>query len=124
ELDPGNAQAWNERAALYVKLEQWAKAAADYSRVIDLDPKNAAALNERAKAQSRLGQYDKALADYSKVLELNPQNPGVHNNLAWVLATLPDPKLWDLGRAVAWAKKAVALAPKEGAFWNTLGVVH
>ena len=28
------------------------------------------------------------------------------------------------GRAVELAKKAVELAPKQGTFWNTLGVAH
>ena len=47
-----------------------------------------------------------------------------HNELAWLLATDPNPNARDPGRAVNWAKKAVELAPNEGNFWNTLGVAH
>src|SRR5262249_22089469 len=47
-----------------------------------------------------------------------------HNDLAWLLATCPDEKRRDPNRAVDLAKKAVELAPKEGAYWNTLGVAH
>jgi WD40 repeat protein len=46
------------------------------------------------------------------------------NNLAWPLATSPDPKLRNPVRAVELAKRAVELKPKEGSFWNTLGVAH
>ncbi|HTU89418.1 MAG TPA: protein kinase, partial [Gemmataceae bacterium] len=47
-----------------------------------------------------------------------------NNNNAWQLATHADAKLRDPLRAVELAQQAVALAPKEGIFWNTLGVAH
>jgi Flp pilus assembly protein TadD len=47
-----------------------------------------------------------------------------HTNLAWLLATCPDLKLRDAKRAVELAKKAVELTPKEGNYWNTLGVAQ
>jgi eukaryotic-like serine/threonine-protein kinase len=50
------------------------------------------------------------------------QLASVHNELAWLLATCPDVKSRDPGRAVASARKAVELGPEKGAFWNTLGV--
>jgi uncharacterized protein HemY len=40
------------------------------------------------------------------------------------LATSPDSKFRDPKRAVELAKKAVKLAPKEGNYWNTLGVAQ
>ena len=40
------------------------------------------------------------------------------------LATCPEPKVRDPRRAVEAAKKAVQLAPAEGAYWNTLGAAH
>ena len=46
------------------------------------------------------------------------------NALAWLLATCPEPKVRDPRRAVETAKKAVQLAPTEGAYWNTLGAAH
>jgi WD40 repeat protein len=46
------------------------------------------------------------------------------NNQAWVLATHPEPKNRDPGRAVKLAQEAVALAPKDGMIWNTLGAAH
>ena len=57
-------------------------------------------------------------------LKLEPANAYFHNHLAWLLATYPDAKLRDPQQAVKLASKAVQLAPKEGGYWNTLGVAH
>jgi eukaryotic-like serine/threonine-protein kinase len=48
------------------------------------------------------------------------------NDLAWGLATDPDPKVREFFAAVAvkLAKKAVELTLKEGFIWNTLGVAY
>ena len=46
------------------------------------------------------------------------------NNLAWRLATSDQPHLRNPLLALELAKKAVALAPKEGSYWTTLGAAH
>src|SRR5262249_16363187 len=45
-------------------------------------------------------------------------------NVAWKLATCPDPKVRDPRRAVEFAKKAVELRPLHGDNWSTLGTAH
>jgi tetratricopeptide (TPR) repeat protein len=73
---------------------------------------------------SKKGRQEEAAKAYRRVVDLQPASPLANNDAAWFLATCPDPKLRDPGRAVALAKKAVALAPKEGTFWNTLGAAQ
>jgi tetratricopeptide (TPR) repeat protein len=125
ELSPENAWVWGWRGRVYHQSRQWEKAAADFSKSIDLDADRAANWHFRAEAYSQLGQWDKAVADYSKAIELDPKDTLTDNNtLAWLLATCPEPKFRDPKRAVELAKKAIALAPKEGSYWNTLGVAH
>ncbi len=46
------------------------------------------------------------------------------NSLAWLLATCPDPRIRDPARAVALARRATELKPKDGGCWNTLGVAR
>ena len=53
-----------------------------------------------------------------------PKSALTYNNLAWLLATCPDVKFRDPARAVELANKAIELEPKQGMFWNTLGVAH
>jgi hypothetical protein len=48
----------------------------------------------------------------------------LQNNQAWSLATNADEKGRDPHRAVELAREAVKLGPKEGMFWNTLGVAQ
>jgi tetratricopeptide (TPR) repeat protein len=45
-------------------------------------------------------------------------------DLAWFLATCPDPDFRDIKRAQALARKAVEAAPKDGLSWTTLGVAQ
>jgi WD40 repeat protein/serine/threonine protein kinase/Tfp pilus assembly protein PilF len=79
------------------------------------------AIRDRArklKASSML----QAGRTYQQAVELVPNSANVKNQLAWLLATCPDPKARDSRRAVELAKQATDLAPKDGRLWNTLGV--
>jgi eukaryotic-like serine/threonine-protein kinase len=124
ELDPKLANAWSNRGLAYLSLGQYDKAIANYSTAIELDPKLANAWGGRGFAYLSLGQYDKAVADYETALKLAPAYPRALNALAWLRATCPDAKLRDPDQAVKLAGKAVLLAPKVGACWQTLGVAH
>jgi Flp pilus assembly protein TadD len=124
ELDPKNPVAWSNRGITYRDLHQREKALADLNKAIELAPKFAPAWNIRGNAYRDLHQYEKAIADYSKAIELDPKNAGLRNNLAWLLATCPDPRFRDGGKAVEFAKTAAELAPTEGSFRNTLGAAH
>jgi tetratricopeptide (TPR) repeat protein len=70
------------------------------------------------------GQETEAEPYYLKYLEASRHQPTAYNHAAWALATRPDFKSLNPARAIAFAKKAVELAPKQGAYWNTLGVAH
>src|SRR5262249_26338098 len=70
------------------------------------------------------GRYQEAEQVYSRLLESNPKSPAAHNDLAWLLATCPEPTVRDPGRAVALAGRAVELVPSTGAYRTTLGVAR
>jgi tetratricopeptide (TPR) repeat protein len=67
---------------------------------------------------------DEVIAAARDAVRKNANNAVVHDHLAWLLATCPDPKFRHPAEAVRLAKRAVQLAPKAGANWNTLGVAH
>jgi tetratricopeptide (TPR) repeat protein len=121
DLNPKDAAAWGNRGKVYTFLHEQDKALADLNKAIGLDGKNGAIWGVRAEAYTELHQYDRALADHFKAIDLDPKHPALWNNLAWLLATCPNPKFRDASKAVSLAKKAVELAPKEGILWNTLG---
>jgi len=50
-----------------------------------------------------------AVAQYQQALDINPDDTETMNNMAWILATSPDPMIRDGAKAVALAERAVAL---------------
>jgi tetratricopeptide (TPR) repeat protein len=96
------------------------------------DPKDAPSLRVVVDLGCVLGgdalvgrrEWKKAIAAYSVTIEGNPNDALAHNNLAWLLATCPEATFRDPVRAVELAKKATALAPQQGIFWNTLGTAR
>ena len=67
---------------------------------------------------------EEADAVYRRLAEFSPSDGSLDNNLAWFLATCPDPKLRNAAKAVELSKKAVDLMPHDGNKWNTLGAAH
>ncbi|MGI8981909.1 MAG: tetratricopeptide repeat protein [Pirellulaceae bacterium] len=103
------------------------EAVSAFRKAIELDPKDAKLHYNLGKfLYDELAEYDKAIESYRTAIELDPQAGYAHGGLADLLATCADPKLRDLGRAVALAKKAIELTPVadvkgQSYNWQTLG---
>jgi serine/threonine protein kinase/tetratricopeptide (TPR) repeat protein len=95
-----------------------------YNRAIELKPDHAGVLNLRASLNYGKGDWPANLSDLERLRQLKPADASAANNLAWCLATCPDPKYRDYRRALALAELAVKLAPDQPSFWTTLGVVR
>ena len=76
------------------------------------------------RLRCELGRQVEAADSYRKALELEEDDPNVNNELAWFLATNPEPSLRDAARAVRLAKKAVTAQPDSAIYRNTLGVAY
>jgi tetratricopeptide (TPR) repeat protein len=70
------------------------------------------------------GRQTEAAEPYRKALELEEDDPSVNNDLAWFLATSPEPCLRDAARAMRLAKKVVTARPESAIYRNTLGVAY
>jgi Tfp pilus assembly protein PilF len=79
---------------------------------------------ELANLLHRLGRHSEASEPYRKALALEEDDAGVNNDLAWFLATSPEPGVRDTARALRLAQKAVAARPDTYNFRNTLGVAY
>jgi len=109
--------------ALYQK-GQVGEAILEYKEALRLKPDYAKAYNNLANALVDKTNFDEAIVAYREAMRLRPDNAEAHNNLASLLTNCLEVKLRDPASAVQLAKKAVALGPRVGAFWNTLGVAH
>ncbi|HEY1375672.1 MAG TPA: tetratricopeptide repeat protein [Gemmataceae bacterium] len=98
--------------------------AAQFPTVVQYRRAAAAAAAGLARLLTATGRFREAESAYRQMADADPKNAGVHNDLAWLLATCPEPAVRDPGRAVALAGRAVELAPAAGAYWNTLGVAR
>ncbi|RUL89567.1 protein kinase domain-containing protein [Tautonia sociabilis] len=72
----------------------------------------------------QIDRHEQAERLFRKVLEVTPDRADVVNNLAWLLATSPDPSRRDPDEAIRLAERAIALDPTVASYWNTLGVAY
>src|SRR5262249_3841140 len=127
EVERDNRQILIERGNLWLILNEPARAIADYSGALE-HVQDAASRSlvyqQLGLAHSRLGRHAEARDDWQQAVDLTPNSAEPNNNLAWLLATCPDPTLRDPHRAVALAAKGVELQPNQGMYWNTLGAAR
>jgi hypothetical protein len=69
-----------------------------------------------------LGRQTKAAEPFRESVELDPEDRALNDDLAWFLATSPEPRLRDAALAVRLARKAVTAGSESANFRNTLGV--
>jgi tetratricopeptide (TPR) repeat protein len=124
ERDPVNASThYNLGLALY-RQRNLDEAIVHLKKAIELNSNFAPAGYVLGLALIAQGDHAGGVACFRKVIEIKPNDAFAHNQLAWSLATCPEPHLRDPAEAVAYARRAAELEPTQGAFWNTLGVAH
>ena len=93
ELDPNNADAYNNRFFAYYYLGQHERAIKDFSKAIELDPNNADAYFFRGSVYDQLKQYEKAIEDFNRVIELNPNDADAYHHRDRAMSELKKQKI-------------------------------
>lgn len=91
-------------------LRKPAKAASHYRRAIQLHPDSAKAHVLLAGCLEEQGQAARAAEYYRQALRLNPKRWDAANNLAWILATQPDPRPSEVSEAIRLAEATCKMA--------------
>jgi len=78
------------RAKLHQHLGRTDKAAADWSRAIEINPEDASAYVTRGMIRQREGDIGKALGDYKTAEKLTPDDKALKLRVAWLLVSQPD----------------------------------
>jgi serine/threonine protein kinase/WD40 repeat protein/tetratricopeptide (TPR) repeat protein len=120
-VEPDLDRARYRRAQALIRLGQHREALADLDILIPKAPQDYALYQLRGTVREALGDSDQARGDREKANALLPKDPRTLNNRAWILATGSIDQR-DAERAVALARRAVALAPGQPFSLNTLGV--
>lgn len=82
KTNPADLSALDRLAQAHVKLGQWDKAEADYSKAIDLDPLVAKRRFERAQARAERGRWTAVAEDLTKAIELGDDHEDLWYQLA------------------------------------------
>jgi serine/threonine-protein kinase len=125
-LEPVDAGA---RSSLGVALWSQGKldeAIAEFREAIRLRPGDARAHSNLGGALVAHGKVDEAVAAHREAMRLNrdPNYPNIPANLSWALAITPGRPPGDYDEAVALARRAIAIAPKNGGSYNTLALAE
>ena len=71
-IQPGNADAWNNRGIALENLGQYSEAVSSYDKAVTLQPGYAEAWFNRGVAFRKMGRYADAVASYDKAVAINP----------------------------------------------------
>jgi tetratricopeptide (TPR) repeat protein len=116
ELDTNSVWDHWTRAMAYAGKEDYAHAIADFDTFIQFQSTNADAFSSRGLCKSHIGDFGNGIADCQKAIQLDTNSVFAYNNLAWLLATAPQPKLRDGQKAVEYAKRACELSLWKNAY--------
>lgn len=111
KLDASYRNAYVRRAKIKTKQKDFDGAIADYNAAIGVGPATATMLIDRGWLFHREGSYAKAIDDYTRAIELDETSYIASGNLAFLLATCPDPNLRDGVKAVKCCDDALYLNP-------------
>ena len=118
KLQPGSASIHYNLGNAFLSQSKFNEAAGEYAQAIRLQPEYLEANFNLALALTKLGRTAEAIQAYGAVLRLQPQNAAALQQLAWLLATDPDPQLRNGPEAVQLAAQATRLTPAVPLVWD------
>jgi tetratricopeptide (TPR) repeat protein len=110
KLQPDYRQAHVLLGDAFSKKGDFDQAIVQYQKGVELQPDSAQGHNSLANAFLHKGHLAKAIEQWKLALQFMPDLESAQLNLAWVLATAPDPSLRDGSNAIVLAKRANELA--------------
>jgi tetratricopeptide (TPR) repeat protein/S1-C subfamily serine protease len=117
--DPGNGEAYRQRAEVYVSEDDFDKAIADFTEAIGRDPQTPWAYYGRAVAYFEKHDYDAALTDCAEAVRLDPKSAVAYYNRAMVYVAKGDNDM-----AIADFTEAIRLDPKDAAAYYNRSEVY
>jgi protein O-mannosyl-transferase len=113
QIDPDRASVHSSLGVALLEKGRAEESLAHLQTAIALDPHDADAHYNLGNTFLAMGRTREAVAQYQQALEINPDDTETMNNMAWILATSPDPMIRDGTKAVALAERAVSLTDNK-----------
>jgi len=124
KIHPNFDVAHNNLGAALVGCGQFAEAVLHLRKALEINPNYAEVHCNLGAALTGLGRVAEAIAEYHQMLKINPHNAPAQNNLAWIRATHPDPKVRNGVQAVTLARRAVEVSPNNLNRLDTLAAAY
>ncbi len=110
DLRPDNSPAHENLAKALLQKGRVTEALVHYHKLLELQPDNMEVHNIVGTVLVQQGHVAEGVEEWHKVLAVEPDNGNAMSNLAWVLATSPDPSLRDGPKAVQLAEQALRIS--------------
>jgi tetratricopeptide (TPR) repeat protein len=123
--NPDSAELHNDLGTALAERGRIDEAIPEFERALQISPNLARAQSHLGTALVMKGHAAEGLAQWRQVLKEEPDNLLVLNNLAWLLATSPDPSIRNGKEAVELAEHAVQVtSAKEPSILGTLAAAY
>ena len=109
-IEPDNPDAHLTLGGALLQRGRADEAMAHYQEGLRIRPDNVDGHNILGGLLLQKGRVREAITHFQRALELRPNHQLAENNLAWVLATSPEPSLRNGSKAMALAQQAVQLS--------------
>lgn len=124
-LQPAHADAHYNLGFLHLSAGRLEKAEEHYAMAARLRPAHAATHSSRGLVLLQLGRTREAVAEFEEALKHDARLLSALNNLAWILATAPDPGVRHGPRAMELARRAAeASGGANPGVLKTLAAAH
>ncbi len=113
EEKPDYTEARNSLGLAFFQKQQWGEALTQFEMAVKSQPLDAQARTNLATALYQSGRLGEAIVQFQKALEIRPDHATAYYNLrqvAWVLATSPDPEVRNGAQAVTLAQQVTRLS--------------
>jgi tetratricopeptide (TPR) repeat protein len=124
-IRPNLAEAENNLGLAILQMNRPLEAIPHFERALRIRPNLAEAHYNAGNAFLQMSKPQVAIPHFEQALRINPNYTEAENNLAWLLATLPQAEGGDPVRAVSWAEQACELTGNRSADnLDTLAVAY
>jgi tetratricopeptide (TPR) repeat protein len=125
QISPNNAKIHFNLGAVLQSQGKLDEAIMDYRRALQIVPNQAKVHYSLGEALRLQGKTDEAITHYRRAAQSKPDLVLAHNNLAWILATHPDPKVRNEKQAIEFAERAAELTNyQDASVLDTLAVAQ
>ena len=118
EINPQDAEAFNNRGIAKAKLGNHKEAIQDYNKALEINPQSAEAFNNRGNAKAEIGNQKEAIQDFDQAIEVNPQSAEAFNNRGNAKTNLHQHE-----EAIQDYNKALEINPQSAEAFNNRGTV-